>query len=239
MNSKLNQVKKWMLLPSLLLFLFSCSKDSDHSPVIEKNINVTGFTKVYGGERFNIIITKGTSFSVKAKGPTNSVNDIEWTVANNILDIQYKHYESNRPVIDITVTLPILTQLNLSGASSGTINGFAGSFTVIRTVLSGASKCVLNGTGVNTQIDISGASELTVNGGTESLYGTISGAGKLNAYDLVSTEVDISASGGSEARVKVTDRLFIEATGGSRVYYKGTPPVKNIQTSGGAQVIQQ
>jgi hypothetical protein len=239
MNSKFNQLKKWMLVPSLLLFLFSCRKDSDHSPVIEKDISVTGFTKIYGGERFNFVITQGNIFSVKAKGPTNSVNDIEWNVANNILDIQYKHYQSNRPIIDITITLPALTQLNLSGASTGSINGFAGSLTVLRTVLSGASKCTLNGTGVNTQIDISGASELTVNGGTQSLYGNISGAGKLNAYDLVSTEVDISASGGSEARVKVTDRLFIEATGGSRVYYKGTPPVKNIQTSGGAEVIQQ
>jgi hypothetical protein len=238
MNSTFNQLKKWMLLPSVLLFLFSCRKD-DNSPIIEKDINVTGFTRIYAGESFNLIITKGANFSVKVKGPTNSVNDIDWNVANNILDIQYTHYKNNRPNVDITITLPTLVQLNLSGASTGTVNGFQGVQNVVRTVLSGASKCMLNGTGINTQIDISGASELNVNGATESLYGNISGAGKLNAYDLISTEVDISASGGSEARVKVTDRLFVEATGGSRVYYKGAPPVKNIQTSGGSQVIQQ
>ena len=239
MTSKLNQLKSRVLLPSLLLLLFACNKNPDHSPVIEKEINVNGFNKVYAGERFNVTITKGTSFYVKATGPANSVNDIMWSVANNILDIQYAHHESNRPVIDIVVTLPLFVQLNLSGAATGSVNGFQGASNVLRAVLSGASKCTFNGTGVNMQIDISGASELNVNGSTESLYGNISGAGKLNAFDLASTEVDISASGGSEARVKVTDRLFAEATGGSLIYYKGTPGVKNIQTSGGGQVIQQ
>lgn len=238
MKSKLNQLIKWTpLLASLVLF--SCRKDADNSPVIEKEINLTGFTKVYAGERFNIIITKGINYSVKAKGPANSVNDIDWTVANNILDIKYSHYQTVRPKVDIIITLPILVQLSLSGAGTGTINGFDGVSNVVRAVLSGASKCTLNGTGVNTQIDISGGSELIVNGSTESLYGNISGAGRLNAYDLASAEVDISASGGSEAKVKVTDRFFAEATGGSRIYFKGSPAIKNIQTSGGGQVIKQ
>ena len=238
MKSKLNQLKSGILL-SLLVLLFACNKTPNHSPLIEKEINVNGFTKVFAGERFNITITKGTAFYVKATGPANSVNDITWSVANNILDIGYAHQESNRPVVDIVVTLPSFVSLNLSGAATGAVNGFQGTSNVLRAVLSGASKCTFNGTGVNMQIDISGASELTVNGSTESLYGNISGAGKLNAFDLTSTEVDINASGGSEARVKVTDRLFAEATGDSRIYYKGTPAIRNFEVSGGGQVIHQ
>jgi hypothetical protein len=97
----------------------------------------------------------------------------------------------------------------------------------------------MNGTGINTQIDITGASRLDVSGSTASLYGNISGGGKLNAYNLNSTEVDIDASGGSEAYVKVINTLFASASGGSKIYYKGTPAVKNIDTSGGGQVIQE
>jgi hypothetical protein len=239
MKSNLNQLRKWLLLPSLLLFAFCCRKNTDNSPVIEKEINITGFNKVYASERFNVTITRGTAFSVKVKGPSNSVNDIDWSVANNILDIEYNHYQGNRPRVDIAITLPMLVQLNLSGAAAGTVNGFNAVSNVIRTVLSGASKCLLNGTGVSTQVEISGASELTINGATESLYGNISGAGKLAAYDVTSTEVDLSVSGGSEAKVKVSDRLFVEVAGGSRVYYKGSPAIKNVQTSGGGQVIQE
>ena len=238
MNSKLNHLKSG-ILSSLLVLLFACNKNPNPSPVIEKEINVNGFSRVYAEERFNITITKGTNFYVKATGPANSISDITWSVANNILDIQYAHHESNRPVVDIVITMPVFVQLNLSGAATATVNGFQGTSHVLRAVISGASKCTFNGTGVNMQVDISGASELNVNGSTESLYGNISGAGKLNAFDLTSTEVDISASGGSAARVNVTHKLFAEATGGSRIYYKGTPHVKSIQASGGGQVIQQ
>jgi len=237
MKSKLNQLKSGILL-SLVVLLFACNKNPDHSPIIEKEINVNGFNKVYAGDRFNVTITKGTAFYVKATGPGNSVNDITWSVANNILDIGYAHQESNRPVVDIVITLPSFVSLNLSGAATGAVNGFHGTSNVLRAVLSGASKCTFNGTGVNMQIDISGASELNINGSTESLYGNISGAGKLIAFDLIATEVDINASGGSEASVYVTHKLFAEATGGSRIYYKGTPHVKNIVASGGGKVIQ-
>jgi hypothetical protein len=239
MKSKLNQSLKWFASLSLLLLMFSCRKNTDNSPIIEKEINLGGFNKIYAGDRFNLVVTKGASFSVKVKGPTHSVNDIDWSVANNILDIRYSHYEMNRPKVDIIINLPSLVQVTLSGAAAGAINGFQASPNVIRAVLSGASVLTMNGTGVNTQIDLSGASELTINGTTESLYGNISGAAKLHAYDLAATEVDISASGGSHAKVKVTERLFAEATGGSRIYYKGNPTVKNIQTSGGGAVIQQ
>lgn len=239
MKKELSQLKQWMLIPSFLVLLFSCNKNPDNSPVIEKEINLNGFTKIYAGERFNLVITKGDSFYIKVKGPSDTVNDIDWNVANNILDIQYKHYVANRPKVEVIINLPILIQLNLSGAATGMINGFHDVSHVIRTVLSGGSKCTLNGTGINTQIDISGGAELNVNGISESLYGNVSGGGKLNAYDLTSADVDIATSGGSEAKVKVVHSLSADASGGSSIYYKGNPVVKNIVTSGGGRVIQQ
>lgn len=239
MKSKPYQLLKWTIVSSLVFFLFSCKKPVDDSPLIEKEINLTGFNRVYAGENFSVTITKGSSYSVKVNGPSHAVNDIDWTVANNILNIQYLRHENNRPRVDITITLPLLIQLNLSGAGTGTINGFQGISNVLRTVLSGASKCTLNGATENTQIEISGASEFVVSGATLSLYGNISGAARLTAYDLTSTEVDISASGGSEARVKVVDKLYLDVSGGSNVYYKGDPATKNIQTSDNSRVIQE
>jgi Putative auto-transporter adhesin, head GIN domain len=239
MKKRFYQLKKWMLLPSLLFFLFSCKKQREESPVMEKEFALSGFNKIYAGERFNLVITKGNDFSIKVKGPANDVNDIDMGVANNILDIQYRHYESNRPKLDMIISLPMLVQLNLSGAANGNVNGFNDVTHVIRAILSGASKCTLNGSGINTQIDISGTSQLDIIGSTESLYGNISGEGKLRAYDLNATEVDISASGASEAKVKVGHSLFAEATGSSCIYYKGSPVIKSVQTSGGGQIIQE
>src|SRR5690242_2441408 len=121
---RFDQLLKWIALPLLLLIFFSCNKKQDDSPVTEKNFNLSGFNRISAGEKFNLVITKGNEFSIKAKGPLNSVNDITMNVVNNILDIEYNHYENQRPQIDIIITLPLLTALNLSGGSSGTVNGF-------------------------------------------------------------------------------------------------------------------
>jgi len=240
MNQRVVSGKIWVLLPLLFLTLFSCRKEIwKSSPPIEKEFNLTGFNKISVTDNFTITLTKGAAFSVKAIGPVNDVNDIVFSIANNILDIQYDDYINNRPGVNLVITVPTLVSLNLAGASEAVINGFQDEPHVIRAVLSGASKCTLNGTGINTNIDISGGSSLTVNGITANLYGNISGGGKLHAYGLLSDEVDIDASGGAVAYVKVSNTLFAAASGGSRIYYKGTPAIKQIETSGGGQVIQE
>lgn len=234
-------VKKWALLSGLLLSLFSsCRKEGlGDSPITEKEFNLAGFTRVYAGDEINLVITKGATFQVKAKGETNYVNDMEFTIDNSILNIRYKTHVQNRPQVDIFITVPTLVSVALAGAGTGTVTGFQDEPHVIHAVLSGASKLSMNGTGINMHVDITGGSQFTVTGVTANLYGEISGGGKLQAYGLVSDEVDISASGGAAAYVKVENSLFASATGGSRIYYKGNPVVKNIETSGGGQVIQE
>lgn len=240
MTKLLLNLKSWILLPAFAtLLVLSCRRDRVDSPIIEEELNLTGFTKIYAGERFNLIIIKGDEFFIKIKGPSNDVHDMEVTVTNNILDIQYAHFENDRPRIDVFITLPTLVSVNLAGAGTGTINGFQDQPNVIRAILSGASRLTMNGAGINVQIDITGASRLDVSGSTASLYGSISGGGRLNAYNLNSTEVDIDASGGSQAYVKVDHTLFATASGGSFIYYKGNPTIKNIDTSGGGQVIKE
>jgi hypothetical protein len=228
-----------MIVLALPVLLLSCNKDRDHSPTIEKEFTIAGVNKVYAMNGFNVTITKGDEFSFKAKGPATYVNDIDLKMANGILDIQFYHSWNNRPLIDITITMPLLVQVNLASAGTGVVNGFEEQISVMRAVLSGASKCTFNGAAINIAVDISGGSRLDVSGSTLSLYGSLSGAGKLNAYSLSATEVDLDASGGSEAKVKVEEKLFAAVSGGSRIYYKGEPIHKTIDTSGGGQVIKE
>jgi hypothetical protein len=228
-----------MIVLALPVLLLSCNKDRDHSPTIEKEFTIAGVNKVYAMNGFNVTITKGDEFSFKAKGPATYVNDLDLKMTNGILDIGFNHVWNNRPFIDITITMPLLVQVNLAEAGSGVVNGFEDQIAVMRAVLSEASKCTFNGAAINVAIDISGGSSLNVSGSTLSLYGNISGGGKLNAYNLSATEVDLDASGGSEAKVNVEEKLFAAASGGSRIYYKGEPFQKTIDTSGGGQVIKE
>lgn len=232
-------LSKWIWIPVLIVVLASCRKSGwEDSPDTEKEFNLSGFTRISAGEKFNLIVNKGT-FSIKAEGPVNDVNDIEMNVAGSALVIRYKKQLSYRPIIDITVTLPDFVSVNLFGAATGSVNDFQDIQHVTRAILSGASKLTMNGTGINMQVDISGASQLDISGNTGSLYGSVSGAGKLHAYELFSDEVDIEVSGGSTAYVNPVNTIYATASGGSRIYYKGDPVTKHFETSGGGQVIKQ
>jgi hypothetical protein len=234
-------MKNWVLLFGLALLFVSCDKEKQECPgSSEKTFAITGFTKVKAGDAHQVTITKGNEFSIKANGCTSDLNDLELTSdANHILDIKYKNHKQNRYRVDFTITMPQLIALSLSGAAKGTISGFGGQNTVIRTVLSDASECNVSGTGINAAIDLSGASKLILSGNTESLYGNISGASRLEAYGVAATEVDISVSGSSKAYVRPLQVFFAAATGSSLIYYKGNPATKHFETSDNGKIIQE
>ncbi|MGZ8552520.1 MAG: GIN domain-containing protein [Chitinophagaceae bacterium] len=234
-------MKNFILYAVLALVFFSCEKEKRDCPgSTEQSFSLTGFTKIYAGDANTVTITRGDAFSIKAKGCASDLADLDLSIdADHILAIEFKNYEKNRYRVDFIITVPTLISVNLSGAAKGNISGFQGQNSVIRTVLSGASECVLNGAGVNVAVDISGASKLIASGSTESLYGTISGASSLEAYGISSTEVDISVSGNSKAYVLPVHTLFVEASGNSRVYYKGNPVTTHFETSGNGKVIHE
>lgn len=234
-------MKKIILLAGFALALFSCSKEKRECPgSAEKDFSLTGFTKINLGDANTVTITKGDNFSIKAKGCSNDLADLDLSIEpGQFLDIKFKSWRKERYRVDFVITLPTLVGVNLSGASKATVSGFQGQNTVIRTLLSGASECTLNGAGINVQIDISGASKLTASGATESLYGSISGASTLEAYGVNATEVDITASGNSKAYVRPLERFFAEASGNSRIYYKGNPAAKHFETSGNGKIVQE
>jgi hypothetical protein len=234
-------MKHLILFSFAAMILVSCHKDNREYPnPVEKSFDFTGFNKINAGNSFTVTITKGANFTIKAKGRPADLADVDINVTNgNILDIKYNDYDPGRYRIDFTITLPVLNQLNLSGNATGKIDGFADQPSLLRAILSGNAELQITGTAVNLPINLSGNAVLNVSGNTESLYGNLSGNAKLNAFDVTATEVDISASGNAKAYVFPQQSIFAEATGESRVYYKGNPAETNFTTSGNGKIIQQ
>lgn len=233
--------KKCILFSLLLIGFASCEKETRECPgSTEKNFEISGFNKIEAGETFHVDIKKGTNFSIKASGCTNDLDDLRLTLGNgNTLQIGYNKYRSDRYRVDFTITLPVLTAVNISGAAKAAINDFAGQQSIIRTVLSGTAECTLAGAGINTQIDLSGTSKLTVSGTTLDLYGNLSGAARLFGYELQSKEVDIDLAGTAKAYVAPQDKFFVSASGASHVFYKGNPAMQSINLSGAAKATKE
>lgn len=234
-------MKNLIFICALTMALASCDKEKQECPgALEKTYALSGFNRINAGDAHHITITKGATFAIKASGCTSDLDDLLISAdANQLLTISYKRHRRNRYRVDLEITLPALTALTLSGAAHATIEGFSSQHSVIRTVVSGASECEVNGTAINAAVEVSGASRLILHGATESLYGNISGASRLEAYGVTATEVDISVSGASKAWVRPTERFFADASGASEIYYKGNPATRHVETSGNGRVIQQ
>ena len=85
-------------------------------------------------------------------------------------------------------------------------------------------------------IGASGGSDVNISGRTTNLKVDLSGGSDFKGYDLSSETCYAEGSGGSDIQVRVTKELNVNTSGGSDVYYKGSPSIKDLKTSGGGSV---
>ena len=74
-----------------------------------------------------------------------------------------------------------------------------------------------------------------MNGDCAEHLSTISGSGKIRAYDLLSAETNIRISGSGNAELSVADYLKAKVSGSGKVRYKGNPTV-DVDISGSGKV---
>jgi hypothetical protein len=84
-------------------------------------------------------------------------------------------------------------------------------------------------------VTVSGASDLVVWGSADRQNATVSGASRYDALDLETGECSLDVSGASDALVWARDWLEVDASGASRVRFRGNPVVV-ARTSGGSTV---
>ena len=215
----------------------SCTKESSNP--VTRQFEITGFNKLIASDDHEIIITKGASFSVQAKGSSADVEDLRMIVNGETLKIDYPYYNGNRKRVDILITMPSLSVAEFGGAAYGTISGFQQqvNFTLY---LSGNSKFDVSCTSALIDANVSGTSKLTLRGSAASLVANISGQGVLEGSGMSGTYNSIiKTSGQANATFNAGKVLTADASGQSRIFYKGHPEAKNITEREMAKVISQ
>ncbi|MGR3812297.1 head GIN domain-containing protein [Jiulongibacter sp. NS-SX5] len=236
-------MKKILLILLAVPLLQSCIYKNifDNEPpgdVVEEIFNLDSFDEVDIGSAMNAVIIPSSDFRVTANGVERDVNDLNIRVVNRTLKISYikKTWLSglSRERMDLTIELPILTEVDISGASKVEVEDFT-LIDELEADVSGASKLTLEVPVDDLEASISGASNLNLEKQTRYISADISGASKLNAFDADSEEVKLDLSGASKANVSVSDYLNVTASGASTVNYKGSPKVDQ-DVSGGSKV---
>ena len=209
--------------------------------VATDNRNITAFNilDVSVASKVKVHIDAAAAPSLQITGYPNITALIKTEVVNGKLKIYYPesfNINSDGDIM-IQITAPSMAGLDLSGAVDATIDGPL-SATNFNIDISGACKVTMAEiTAANLTTDISGSGKININGGSvqKCIY-DVSGASTIKAFPLQCTEAVADVSGVGNIELTASQKLKVDISGASKVYYKGHPEV-NSETSGASSLV--
>lgn len=200
-----------------------------------QTFNLRDFDQLEMGNAFDVRVRQSGQFSISVRGDRRDVQDLDVYVdRSGKLVMKYRNWRVRRYDMEVDITMPTLTEVDFSGATTSTIEGFTNGRT-LDVELSGSSKSVIDSDWDRINVDLSGASDLVLHGQGLTIAGELSGASRVDAFDYPVDNVDLDLSGASTARVLVGKTLRVNASGGSTLRYRGTPELRS-NISGGSTV---
>lgn len=177
--------------------------------------NLSGFNEVKVQNAIEVEIAVQKDYGVTVEADDNLLQNIVTEVNGDVLEISTKAGISTRNKLKVTISMPELANLEVSGASSALVSDVKSDSLEIQA--SGASKIKISGTAENLKIDGSGASN-------------------IDAEFLQANDVDAEVSGASKATVSASNNLNAEANGASKLLYTGEPAIFKQNSSGASSV---
>lgn len=180
--------------------------------------NISPFHKIEISGAVTVYYTHSDTLSLSVKAKNSEIDYVETKVEEGSLVISNKG-KFSEPVY-VYVKHHQLDQLQLSGATSFNSTRQILADT-IRLSASGSSNINAVFKSVKIKSIQSGASVLNLSGTTDAFFAELSGASSLKAYNLISKNADILATGASTSKIYVTDKLNANASGASNIKVKG------------------
>ena len=224
-------------------------------PTVTRTYVLTEFTRIEIGYAFKLEVIPADTYSVKIEANEGILDRIKVEQTGDKLEIGinnpfFHSYRSPR----VTITMPELRGLYLSGASEGNVTGFSSSHNFELT-LSGASElnmdmetgafiCEMSGASevsgylkaTSCDIDLSGASGIELTGSGGNIRLEASGASDMDLANFTVNDADIDFSGASDASMDINGRLDVELSGASTLEYSGNPILGELDLSGGSEL---
>lgn len=219
--------------------LTGCIMDGIHGSgdSVTTKYDFKDFTSVAVGYGCETVIEKGDSYSVEVVVNENLKEYLDVYQKGDEIVIRMKGMRSYSSLnLKAIITMPEIKSLSLSGGSRVNLKGEFTTASNIYLALSGGSELYGHLKGNNADMALSGGSRLKLSGGADKLEADASGGSYLDLAGFSVKSCLIGASGGSEFKVDVSDRLSVSASGGSVIRYKGDPKLGDISLSGGSEV---
>jgi hypothetical protein len=231
------------------VLLSSCSRSlfctKGEGPIVEKELSINSFNQLVLSGSFDTYITKSETFSVKAKGHENVINELNTNVSGNRWDAKLDRMCFVDFELILFIQIPELNSIELEGSGDAHIDGFfRQNYFDIITQGSGDIICHDTIDAINLNIEIEGSGDVegtftcdriearTEGSGDMRLYGltnvqhiNITGSGNYMGYGMDSYESYIDILGSGHTQVYASEVLDVEILGSGNVYYKGFPTI--------------
>jgi hypothetical protein len=217
-------------------FLLSCAS---YAETIRGSGNLQRETRVVGsfdgvsvssGIRGEVQIGKQ---HVELEADDNVLPLVETVIEDGMLIVRFKQHGSltTEHAVVVHVTAPAIDALEASGGSS--LRGEVASSNDLTIDSSGGGEVHLRHVAVK-KLDarVSGGGGLFVDGSADRMKLALSGGARCTGGEFRARTLRINASGGSVARLAVTETVQGMASGGSVIHVRGTPEVRVASTGG-------
>jgi hypothetical protein len=212
------------------------ARPADTGPATTKSFALTGFTDVEAAGPYDVTIRRGDSFSVSAKGPQAELDQLEIEVDGSTLSIGRKRSSwsfRDHDDVDITITMPRLSAVELAGSGSIDADSVDGDAVEAAVIGSGELK-VAKLTATSATLTMSGSGELEVKGGKVGSGDiSVTGSGDIDADGLVADTLDVSVTGSGDVEAQATANADVRVLGSGDVKIGGGAKCSTSKTGSG------
>jgi hypothetical protein len=203
----------------------------------------------------NLVLRQGTSASLEVRGEQRLLANVDTTVDGGTLHIGPRGILlRHRQPIEVTLVLPTLEHLNLSGSGQHTVSGFSGErievdvkgsadlrfngrYREIDASLQGTGEVELTGgSAERVNAELKGSGRLTLVGGARELHAEVAGSGELDARHLRAEKVNLTHEGSGSSDVYALKQVQAEMTGSGNVTVHGNPDRREVSRNGSGSI---
>ncbi|MBI9034798.1 MAG: DUF2807 domain-containing protein [Bacteroidales bacterium] len=227
---------KSVLLSGLLTLLFVLPSVFSQANIIDDERKVGNFESIKISGAFDVVLIPSDSEYVIVKCEQKYLDGVETEVIDDVLKIYLnRRITKLEKGIKIEVYFKNIESIKTSGAVDVMSKGQL-VFSHFEMDCSGATDVDLDLKVDKLEAEFSGASDIDLRGKAGKVELSLSGASELEAGDFVIENLELDASGASEAVVHVTGKLEAQVSGASSLRYKGNPESAEIDKSGVSSV---
>jgi hypothetical protein len=203
----------------------------------------------------NLTLRQGTAAALEVRGEQRLLANVDTTVDGGTLHIGPRGILlRHRQPIEVTLVLPTLEHLSISGSGQHNVSGFSGEriemnvdgsaglrfngrYREIEAGLHGSGDADITGGNAERVVaDVKGTGHMTLVGGARELHAEIAGAGELDGRHLRAEDVHLIHHGSGTSAVYASKHVNVDMTGSGDVSVYGNPNNREVSRNGSGSV---